>query len=109
MKYVRVKAWTYDLWGNIKDGYVVNDKFDAGEIVFEEPVWIAQNDHFLRKLKTKIKHIFGLKANIRHASIELSGDDTVLYVDHHNDTGYTPIGELEVVEELTKAEKEAIS
>lgn len=26
------RLWTYDVWGNARDGYNVNDRFDQGEI-----------------------------------------------------------------------------
>lgn len=106
---LRIKVWKYDLLGNLKDGYTINDKIDAGEVVLEEAVWAAPTEYFSKKLKQEIKRIYGIKPSTRFANIELTGDDEIVYIEHVCDMGYTPIGEMWVMGKLTEEEQEAIA
>lgn len=109
MKYLRIKVWEYDLEGSLKDGYIVTERFDAGDVIIEETVWKAPTEYFERKLKQVIKKIYGIKPSTRFANIELTGDDDILYVEHVCDMGYTPIGELWLMGELNEEEQEAVA
>jgi len=84
----------YDVWGNAEDGYDVNDSFSDGSIDIRckiqrmnvvMPVqmqWVCAypSDY-------QIGNIFGFSGKL-----EITGDDTVIYVNRESD-GY-PLGEL---------------
>ncbi len=107
MRYIEIEAWRYDLVGNRKDGYLVNDQIYVGSTIIEQAVWYAQNEYFTKKLKQEIKRIFDLKPTIRFKNIKLQYSGPYIYIDHEVDEGNTPIGQLRCVRELTEEEQEA--
>lgn len=87
---------TYDVWGNARDGYDVNDSFSAGEIELRIP----QTQHNLKDGQPtpqtfisaypsdrQIKRAFGVNCRI-----DTNGDDMRIDVTRQRD-GY-PIGEM---------------
>ena len=89
-------AWslrTYDVWGNSKDGYEVNDSYDAGEVELYIPV-TRYNVGTPQEFKSaspsdrQIKRAFGVNCRI-----STDGNDMHITVDRERD-GY-PIGEMQ--------------
>lgn len=83
---------TYDVWGNARDGYEVNDSSDAGEIELRIPItrWNVGTPQEFRSASPtdrQIKRAFGVTCRI-----STDGDDLHITVDRARD-GY-PIGEL---------------
>lgn len=83
---------TYDVWGNSRDGYEVNDSYSAGEIELRIPQTrhnIGTPSEFLSATPSdrQIKRAFGVNCRI-----DTSGDDLTVYVERARD-GY-PIGEM---------------
>jgi hypothetical protein len=84
---------TYDVWGNARDGYEVNDVYRHGSVTLmlepkthntgtpREFVSASPTNH-------QIRRAFGLG----HIQLETDGDDITIYVNRARD-GY-PIGEL---------------
>ena len=87
---------TYDVWGNARDGYEVNDSYSHGrhEIRIAQTVYnfgtpqafvgAGPNDRQIRQV-----------LNCPHVHIDMEGDDLTLYVNRKRD-GY-PLGELHCV------------
>lgn len=78
---------TYDVWGNARDGYEVNDSFSAGEVELKIPqtrhnigtpyVFVSASPS-----NRQIKRAFGVRCRI-----ETEGDDLTIYVNRERD-GY---------------------
>lgn len=86
---------TYDVWGNAKDGYEVNDVYRQGTIELRIPQ-TKYNEGTPNEFKgaypsdRQIKHVFGVLCRI-----ETSGDDLTVYVNRQRDN--YPIGELRCI------------
>lgn len=83
---------TYDVWGNNKDGYEVNDSFNAGTVILRIPQTrynIGTPYEFLAAFPPdrQIKRTFGVRCQI-----DIKGHDLHVYVTRSRD-GY-PIGEM---------------
>ena len=84
------KACNYDVWGNKKEGYEVNDVYLVNsEVKIKKD--ISDND-----LKREVKKIFDLKRNIRLSSIDIEGEDIYTLYFNYNIDNY-PIGELRYI------------
>lgn len=86
---------TYDVWGNKKDGYEVNDSFSCGEVEIACKVntWNkGTKNEFVTCYPSDyaLQQIFGTRANI-----ETTGDDIHVYVLRASDS--YPLGELHCV------------
>jgi hypothetical protein len=84
---------TYDVWGNAKDGYEVNDSFNQGEVSIRLAVTVNNGGtpyEFTSASLTdaQIRKAMGL-SNVR---ISTDGDDMTIYVNRDRD-GY-PLGEM---------------
>lgn len=83
---------TYDVWGNSRDGYEVNDVYSAGEVELRIPITrynVGTPQEFSAASPTdrQIKLAFGVSCRI-----STDGHDTYISVDRERD-GY-PIGEM---------------
>lgn len=92
------ECWDYDVWGNEKEGYEVNDRYC---ICREYPIRIpvtVNNPRTPREFinaypsDKQIREALGIKARVR---LSLEGDDITIYVNHES-TGY-PLGEMHCV------------
>lgn len=98
-KYINTK-WDvieYDVWGNAKDGYEVNNAFRCGEIELRIPVTVYNQgtpNEFEGAYPTDVQIRKALLCNPR-IRIECDGDDVNIYVNHAT-TSY-PLGELRCV------------
>lgn len=87
---------TYDVWGNDKDGYDVNQSFNGGTIDLRLKIEINNPDS-----PHEFKSAYPSDYQIRQAldcprvKLELDGDDTLILVTRARD-GY-PLGELRCV------------
>jgi hypothetical protein len=84
---------TYDVWGNSKDGYEVNDSYRAGEAPIRCKIEVNNAGlpgEFLSAYPSdsQIRRALGL----RRFALELDGDDLTIYVNRAKD-GYL-LGEL---------------
>ena len=88
--YNKYTAYTYDLWGNDKDGYEVNDVYFLEEdIVIMDKLWDNQDND--RKLIKCIKSLFNLRQGLHSAKFEIDGDpDFQIYIEYDG----VPIGML---------------
>jgi len=86
--------WTYDVWGNKRDGYEVNDRSNIGRDV---PLRLKVTVHNVGTVQefasaypsdAQIRQLFGLK----RFRISTDGDDLNIDVERASD-GY-PIGEM---------------
>ena len=89
------EIWTYDVWGNARDGYDVNDRY-------------CRNRNYRLKLEVKeynntgkpgtFKAAFPTDKQIRQAfglnktRLDISGDDLSIYINRASDS--YPIGEM---------------
>lgn len=86
---------TYDVWGNSKEGFEVNDVYRNGEITIRckpERYNIGTEREFVScgPSDYQIKKIFGINCRI-----DKDGDDMVIYVNRSRDL--YPIGELRCI------------
>jgi hypothetical protein len=84
---------TYDVWGNSRDGFEVNDTYRIGQIELRIPVehnnvGTAQAFDSAYPSDSQIRKAFGL----RRFKLELDGDDLSIYINRAKD-GY-PLGEM---------------
>lgn len=90
---------TYDVWGNARDGYEVNDTYSEGEVTLRTPVTIynvGTPREFRGAYPTdgQIKRVFGVNCRI-----ETDGDDLTIYVNRSRDS--YPIGEMHCVSHVS--------
>ena len=83
---------TYDVWGNARDGYEVNDNYSAGSVDLRIPQTrynAGTPQEFVSASPTnrQIKRAFGVTCHI-----ETDGDDLTVYVTRKRDS--YPIGEM---------------
>ena len=83
---------TYDVWGNAKDGFEVNDVFSSGSVELElivERHNIGTSQEFASAYPSdsQLKHALGVRCHI-----ETDGDDLTIYVNRSRDN--YPLGEL---------------
>ena len=89
------EVWTYDVWGNKRDGYEVNDRYchcREYPMALEVEVNNAGTpSEFVSAYPTdkQIREALDIKPRVQ---LELDGDDMCIYV-RHASTGY-PLGEL---------------
>ncbi len=81
------KIWTYDVWGNEKDGYEVNDRFPHGVVDLPENPTDAEIGKMLNR------EFFSKPQRVN--TLAFDGDDMVIYVNRKRD-GF-PILELNLV------------
>ncbi len=78
MKY---RVYTYDVWGNKKDGFEINDCF-ATDIMIDSSKDIVKS----------LKQEGFIKKSIKNKSFEIEGDEDCLYITYAPD--YYPLCEL---------------
>lgn len=83
---------TYDVWGNAREGYEVNDSYSRGEITIraKTTVYNAGTDReFIGAQLSdyQLGNVFGTRA-----ALSVGGDDVHYYVNRESDS--YPIGEL---------------
>ena len=87
---------TYDVWGNAKDGYEVNDRYHGKDVQLKLRVETAntgtpQAFEYAFPTNAQIRDVFSL----RRIKLETDGDDILITVNAARD-GY-PCGELECI------------
>ena len=88
-KYMDVQIWLYDIWGNKKEGYEVNNQWKHDSpLTMDEETWTT--DKLLKKVIKK----YLLKPTVRLSNITFmtKGEDYVEF-----EIGGIPCGRLEVV------------
>jgi hypothetical protein len=85
---------SYDVWGNEKDGYEVNDVYRGLDAVIYAPItrYNVGTAHEFRAAypnDKQIREALGIRPRVR---LDIEGDDLTIYVNRARD-GY-PIGEL---------------
>lgn len=89
------EVWTYDVWGNRRDGYEVNDRScSCRDHLIDCQVTMnnANTPHAFESAyptDKQIREALDIKPRVR---LSLDGDDLTIYVTHES-TGY-PLGEL---------------
>ncbi len=89
-KYYKVEVREYDVWGNDKDGYEVNDCY----LVMDDLMVSEEIMTSIKQLKRLCKKLFNMKRNIHLSSITLDGDSTTIYCEYKG----IPVGVLSIVE-----------
>ena len=79
------RFWSYDVWGNAREGFEVNDRFEIDKVYIDDS--ITENK---KKLATLVRKIYGLKK----IQLSFDGDDRTIFIEAMRD-GY-PIGEMEL-------------
>lgn len=87
---MRYEVISYDVWGNARDGYEVNQAFHTGEFVEVDPY--AEHHTFFRSLKKQ-----GAISSYAGMKVDEIGDETCLYVVRERDM--KPLFELRRVEQ----------
>lgn len=86
---------TYDVWGNARDGYEVNDVYRHGEVELSLTVTV-NNEGTPHEFKSahptdkQLRKVFGVGCQL-----ETDGDDMTVYVKRERDG--SPIGEITCV------------
>lgn len=78
----KYRVYDYDLWGNEKDGYTVNNCFRTTEII--EIKQDASEHTIIQTLK---KHGV-IKKYIRDLSINVHGDEEIIYIDYKGNPSF---------------------
>ena len=103
------ETWSYDVWGNAKDGYEVNNRFNLSR---EWPLTLTVekfNEGTPQEFESaypsdkQIREALDIKPRIR---LDLDGDDLTIYVNHAS-TGY-PLGEMHCVSHKSLSPIEAV-
>ena len=103
------ETWSYDVWGNAKDGYEVNNRFNLSR---EWPLTLTvkkfnkgtpQEFESAYPSDKQIREALDIKPRVR---LDLDGDDLVIYVNHAS-TGY-PLGEMHCVSHKSLSPIEAV-
>jgi len=81
--------YEYDVWGNRRDGYQVNDVFRTPEVYMVDPDW--SDPELIRELRKQNFFKKGVRSNL----IEIDGDEEKIYFDYKG----RPEGELRREEE----------
>ena len=90
---MRATVWRYDVWGNERDGFEVNDRnCFVREAEFPAKTISAGDDD--KSLLKWLKDIGFIKKGIHLSSINFDGDDTTIYIEQSKN-GY-PIGCIEI-------------
>ena len=85
MKTQKYRLYTYDLWGNSKDGYQVNDVYSQDVFEIDDSLTDKQ-----------IFKIIGIKPQSQnHVEFDTNGDENTLYIQAKKDA--KPICELRLV------------
>jgi hypothetical protein len=89
------EVYIYNVWGNAKDGYEVNDVYHCGEIEMDCSIDINNPGTSFEfesafPSNSQIREVFGLKC-----SFATDGDDLIIYVNRAKDS--YPIGELRCI------------
>lgn len=84
---------TYDVWGNARDGYDVNDVYRQGTVTLVLAVETANEGtgyvfEYASPTDRQLRRVFGLGK----VQIDTDGDDLIIYVNRERDS--YPIGEL---------------
>jgi len=87
---MKATVWSYDVWGNEKDGFDVNDRSCFARDI-DCPEKILGSD---RELLKWLKDIGFIVKGIRLASLRFDGDDTSIVIEQANN-GY-PFGVVEI-------------
>ena len=70
------KLYDYDVWGNEKDGYDVNNVWSTNEIYEISEKGMESDKQMIKELKKQ-----GLiKKGIRFSSIDIDGDERTIYL-----------------------------
>ena len=87
--YIDVQIWLYDVWGNEKDGYEVNDQWKH-----EEPITMDMETWETPELLKKVLKKYILKPGIHMKSIDfpIFDEDYTEFEVHGR-----PIGRMEIV------------
>ena len=88
-QFTKFKVWSFDTWGNPKDGFEVNDRRHIGFIYLPD-------DAGHRETVTALKKIGFLNKKARLTSYETEWDDSTHCVIEWTKTG-EPLGELEAL------------
>lgn len=87
---------SYDVWGNAKDGYDVNDSFRGPTVTLRIPIQVNNEGTLYRFESAYPTHRQIRKAlDLRRYQIELNGDDLTIYVERARDS--YPVGELHCI------------
>ena len=92
----KFRVWTYDVWGNAKDGYEVNDRRELTDYFHDDKLLQVPDDSddtVIRALKDR----GWLKKTAQKRWLDIQGDGSSISIDVRRD-GYPLLG-LELIEE----------
>ena len=79
------RFWSYDVWGNAREGYEVNDRYEIDKVYIDDSIIEDK-----KKLSSLIRKVYGLKK----IQLSFDGGERNIYIEASRD-GY-PIGEMEM-------------
>lgn len=91
------KVFTYDVWGNAKDGYEVNQTFASHEVTLRLTVrkYNEGTPQEFESASPSDKQLRQALDCMPRIKLDVNGDDTIIYVNHAS-SDY-PLGELHCV------------
>jgi len=91
----RFRVWTYDVWGNAKDGYEVNDRYSHGYVEIEcaAEIFNPCTPHEFTTYNPTDEQLCDALGVTNFARFEWEGDGDVFYCQRSKDG--RPMGELE--------------
>jgi len=93
MKTYIYDLYIYDVWGNARDGFHVNDRFlDTKGIEIPEKIIHSSNKALIQELKRQ----GFIKKRLHASSLEIEGESefTLYFNDVRRNVGYKPVMEL---------------
>lgn len=84
------RVWTYDVWGNAKDGWEVNDRNELTGFLGSEPLDLKDSESDTSIIQA-LKDRGWLKKTIQSRQLDIDGDGETITINQKSD-GYPLFG-----------------